>query len=97
MVERARNLVAKHGFGNVELLAGDTTNAWLQDMQFDAVVMNMALHHLSERWPVKKSENRAANRQYVGNSGQIDAVAGRDYTVDRAGSQKRRTGWPVRL
>ena len=46
MVERARSQVEKLGLGNVELIEGDTTNAWLQDLQFDAVVMNMVLHHV---------------------------------------------------
>ena len=47
MLERAQALVDSRGLDNVELLQGNTSHAWLQDMQFDVVVMNMALHHVS--------------------------------------------------
>lgn len=46
MAERARAQVDRLGLANVELLEGDTGNAWLRDTAFDAVVMNMVLHHI---------------------------------------------------
>ncbi len=47
MVERASVFVEKMNVDNVEVLVGDTKNAWLRDRQFDVVVMNMVLHHVS--------------------------------------------------
>lgn len=47
MLERARALLDTRGLENVELLHGDTSHGWLQDMQFDVVAMNMAMHHVS--------------------------------------------------
>lgn len=47
MVERATAYVEKMKLDNVELLPGNTSHAWLQDHHFDAVVMNMVLHHVA--------------------------------------------------
>lgn len=47
MVERATAFVGKINVDNVEILQGDTSHAWLQDRKFDAIVMNMVLHHVA--------------------------------------------------
>lgn len=47
MIATATDFVQKMKLDNVELLAGDTSHAWLQDRKFDAVVMNMVLHHVA--------------------------------------------------
>jgi DNA-binding transcriptional ArsR family regulator/precorrin-6B methylase 2 len=46
MVERARGQIEKMGFDNIDLVQGDTSHAWLQDMQINVAVMNMVLHHI---------------------------------------------------
>lgn len=58
MLDQARHRLTSHGIDDVDLRLGDMAHLPLQDAEVDAVVVNMALHHVPEPVTVLRELHR---------------------------------------